>query len=195
MDDSSEQSAEQIEQDRRLLWLDMEMTGLDPAVCVPIEIAAIVTTADLEELDCMETVIHQPDTALAGMNDFVRSMHTSNGLLTKVSQCSTSLAEADDMLRNFASLWCQPGRAILAGNSIHQDRLFINGYFPKSAAYLHYRMVDVSSVKELLGRWFGTDAVFAKRPSDHTALSDVRASIQELKFYRERFFHQAASKP
>ena len=191
MTEASDKHHQQQPGDNRLLWLDMEMTGLDPVTCVPIEVAAIVTDPDLVELDGMQTVIHQPDSTLAHMNDFVRSMHTDNGLLVKVTASTTSLAQADAMLHDFVKRWNRPGKAVLAGNSIHQDRLFLNAYFPKTAPLLHYRMVDVSSIKELVGRWYADEASYEKRPSDHTALSDVRASIEELRVYRSRFFRNS----
>ncbi len=172
-----------------LVWLDMEMTGLDPETCVPIEVAAIITTKDLEEIETYHAVIHQDDAALASMNDFVRNMHTENGLLEKVGRSSTSLREADDAVAALVARHCpEEGEALLAGNSIHQDRRFIDRYFPSLEARLHYRMVDVSTLKELVRRWYGDAAKFPKPESDHTALADTRQSIAELRFYREKCF-------
>ena len=175
----------------RLVWLDMEMTGLDPETCVPIEVAILVTTNDLEEQESYHAVIHQSADALASMNDFVRDMHTKNGLLERVASSTTSLAEADAAVAAVVDAVCPEGDALLAGNSIHQDRKFIVRYFPELEKRLHYRMVDVSTVKELTRRWYGAGAVFRKPDSDHTALADTRASIAEMKFYREKYFRPA----
>ncbi len=163
------------------------MTGLDPATCVPLEVAVIVTSADLDEIECFQTVIGQDDDALASMSDFVRGMHTSNGLLERVRACSTTLAEAENGLVEIVSRHFEPGTAVLAGNSIHQDRKFIAAYFSELEKLLHYRMVDVSTVKELVRRWYGDGAPYKKPESDHTALADVRQSIAELADYRRRF--------
>ncbi len=172
-----------------LVWLDMEMTGLDPQSCVPIEVAAIVTTKDLDEIETYHAVIHQPEPALSSMNEFVRNMHTQNGLLEKVARSSTSLPEADAAVAALVARHCpEEGEALLAGNSIHQDRRFIDRYFPALEKRLHYRMVDVSTLKELVRRWYGAAAEFLKPESDHTALADVRQSIEELRFYRTRCF-------
>ncbi len=171
-----------------LVWLDMEMTGLDPDTCVPIEIAIIITTKNLEELHAYHAVIHQDAAALAPMNDFVRNMHTENRLLEKVATSTTSLEEADAAIAAVVAEHCPEGEGLLSGNSIHQDRRFIARYFPKLEANLHYRMVDVSTLKELVRRWYGDDALFPKPDSDHTALADTRQSIAELAFYRSRCF-------
>lgn len=173
---------------KHLVWLDMEMTGLDPATCVPIEVAIILTTESLEELDTYHAVIHQDEAALASMNDFVRNMHTKNGLLERVGASTTSLVEADAACAALVKKIAPEGEALLAGNSIHQDRRFIERYLPELEKCLHYRMVDVSTLKELARRWYGPDAVFKKPDSDHTALADTRQSIEELRFYREKCF-------
>ena len=170
-----------------LVWLDMEMSGLDPATCVPLEVAIIITSADLTEIDTFHTVIHQDDPALESMNDFVRDMHTGNGLLERVRASTTTLAEADRGMAEIVLRHCEAGTAVLSGNSIHQDRKFIVAYFPDFEKLLHYRMVDVSTIKELVRRWYGNHALYAKPQSDHTALADTRESIAELGDYRRRF--------
>lgn len=172
----------------QLVWLDMEMTGLDPETCVPVEVAMIVTNPDLKEEGRYAAVIHQEEAALASMNDFVRNMHTQNGLLAKVKQSTTTLAEADSALAQLVTTHCPEGEAVLAGNSIHQDRRFITRYFPELEKRLHYRMVDVSTLKELVRRWYGDQALFTKPESDHTALADTQQSIAELAFYRKNHF-------
>lgn len=173
----------------RLVWLDMEMTGLDPESCVPIEVAAIVTTGDLEILEeaHYEAVIHQPESALQGLAPIVEQMHTENGLLDRVRSSKQSIDEVDAGLAAMIQQHCDAPRALLAGNTIQQDRMFIRRYFPKTEACLHYRQVDVSTVKELVRRWYGSSAVYAKQTS-HTAMADIRNSVAELAYYRQRHF-------
>ena len=178
-----------------LVWLDMEMTGLDPERCAPIEVALVMTTPELEELDHMEMVIWQPDEVLARMEPYVRRMHTDNGLLRKVQSSEFSVTDAERKMLSMLARWTKPGEGVLSGNSIHQDRRFIARYFPTVNGYLHYRMVDVSTIKELARRWYGPEKLFAKGPTDHTALSDVRASIAELKHYRRALFLPATEAP
>ena len=167
-----------------LIWLDMEMTGLEPDTCVPIEVALVVTNADLVELDTMESIIWQPESTLELMTPFVRDMHTKNGVLKKVRSARASMANVEKTMLTFLARWFSPGEAVLCGNSIHQDRRFIRKYFPAVDRFLHYRMVDVSTLKELARRWYGSEVLMAKSASDHTALADVRESIRELTHYR-----------
>ena len=169
----------------QFLWLDMEMTGLDPVTCVPLQVALVVTNSNLEELDQMEETIWQPEAQLALMDPIVRTMHTENGLLTKVRSSPVGLQETEKKMLRLISRWFAFGEAILAGNSIHQDRRFLAAYFPAVDRFLHYRMVDVSSLKELVRRWYSSAAVYTKTKSNHTALADVRESISELQHYRK----------
>ncbi len=175
-----------------LVWLDMEMTGLDPDRCSPIEVALLMTTPELEELDAMEMVIWQPNEVLDRMEPFVRRMHTDNGLLERVRASEFSVADAERRMLTMLARWTKPGEGVLAGNSIHQDRRFLARYFPTVHGYLHYRMVDVSTIKELARRWYGPEVLFNKGNTDHTALADVRSSIAELKHYREAVFKALA---
>jgi oligoribonuclease len=168
----------------RLVWLDMEMTGLDPVRCVPLQVAVVVTTSELEELESLEITIWQPDSALETMEPFVRRMHTTNKLLDDVRKSETSVAEAEKRMMAMLCRWTTYREGILCGNSIHTDRRFLQQYFPVFEGYLHYRMVDVSSLKELVRRWYGSDALFSKGVGAHTALSDIKESIAELKHYR-----------
>ncbi len=176
-----------------LVWLDMEMTGLDPETCVPLQVAAIISTPDLAALDEIEITIYQDEEALGGMNDFVRRMHTENGLIERVRASQIDLATTDTELARFLERWVPPGRGLLAGNSIHQDRRFLEAYFPRSTAFLHYRMVDVSTIKELVRRWYGGGSTYAKREADHTALADINESIRELAYYRANFFRDGGA--
>src|SRR5262245_58936069 len=138
----------------------MEMTGLDPARCVPVQVADVITTSDLVELDNLELTIWQPESALATMEPFVRNMHTQNGLLEQVKKSEISRAEAEKRMMALLTRWTPYREGILCGNSIHTDRRFLQEYFPVFEGYLHYRMVDVSSLKELVRRWYGQDALF-----------------------------------
>lgn len=173
------------------MWLDMEMTGLDPEVDVPLQVAVVVTDGQLVELDAVEYTIWQPDTVLDAMQPVVRKMHAENGLTKAVKKSEVSLHEAQKKLLSMLARWVKPGDGILAGNSIHQDRRFLQKYFPAVHGYLHYRMVDVSTIKELARRWYGPEALAPKATSDHTALSDTRASIKELSHFRSVLFRAA----
>jgi oligoribonuclease len=174
-----------------LVWLDMEMTGLDVDTCVPLQVAMVVTSSELTELDALELTIWQPDAALATIEPFVRRMHTDNGLLEAVRHSELGIREAEQGMLSLITRWCGYRQAILAGNSIHTDRTFLARYFPVFEGYLHYRMVDVSSLKELVRRWYGPDALYSKPSGKHTALSDIRESIDELRHYRAQVMKPA----
>lgn len=176
-------------QSNPLVWLDMEMTGLDPETCVPLQVAMILTDGELNELEAIELTLWQPESALETMEPFVRKMHTTNGLLEEVRKSTTSLAQSEQQLLKLLASHCQYQHGVLCGNSIHQDRRFLNAYFPTFANYLHYRMVDVSSFKEVIRRWYGVDHQYMKSEvGAHTALADTRESINELRHYRSAFF-------
>jgi len=163
----------------KLLWIDMEMTGLRIEREVPIEIAAIVTNLDFEELDTYHAVIRQPQSFLDGMDDWCQQHHAASGLTTAVaSGREPSIVESEMVafvLKHF------PGTpAVIAGNSIGQDRLFIDKYFPRLAAKLHYRMLDVTSWKIVMNERYRTKY---EKKNTHRALDDIRESIAELAFY------------
>jgi oligoribonuclease len=172
-------------QDLKLVWIDLEMTGLDPAVDTVLEIAVIITGAELEPIDQYEAVIHQPDSTLLTMSPFVRDMHTKNGLIERVRASKETLEEATANALTLIQKHCAKGEGTLAGNSIHQDRRFLVKYMPEVEAWLHYRQVDVSSLKILSRAWYPNLPKFGKEEKDHTALADIRQSIAELKYYRE----------
>jgi oligoribonuclease len=169
----------------KLVWIDLEMTGLDPAVDTILEIAAIITGAELEPIAEYSAVIHQPDSTLLTMTPFVRDMHTKNGLIERVRISRVTLEEAAAKALALIQKHCTKGEGTLAGNSIHQDRRFLIKYMPQVEAWLHYRQVDVSSVKVLARAWYPDVPKFGKEDKDHTALADIRQSIAELKYYRE----------
>ena len=171
-----------------LIWIDLEMTGLDPATDVILEAVAVVTDGDLRELAASpEFVIHQPEAVLAGMNDWCIEHHGRSGLTRASRESTTSLAAAEDQLLAFVASHAQPGASPLCGNSVHMDRAFLARHMPRLEAHFHYRNVDVSTLKELVRRWYPDLPRFDK-PEAHRALDDIRQSIAELRYYRERLF-------
>jgi oligoribonuclease len=172
----------------RFVWLDLEMTGLDDKTCHIIEMAMIVTDGDLNELAQLEQCIWQPEAALASMSPFVKKMHTDNGLLEKVRASTTSLAEAEQKMTEVLLAHVPYKKGVLAGNSIWQDRRFLLRHMPTFEALLHYRQIDVSTIKVLSRQWYGTAGEAPGKPSAHTALDDIRASLAELRWYRQNIF-------
>ncbi len=171
--------------------MDLEMTGLDPAVDVIVEIATLITDDELTILaEGPDLVVHQPDEALAAMDPFVVDMHTRSGLLEAIKASTVTLEEAGAATMAFIREHVLTERTVpLCGNSIGTDRRFLAAYLPDIENYLHYRSVDVSSVKELVRRWY--PSVRAQRPrkaGSHRALDDIRESVAELRYYRERVF-------
>jgi oligoribonuclease len=174
-----------------LVWLDMEMTGLDPARERIIEVATILTDGQLVEIAAgPDLVIHQSDEVLAAMDDWNKKHHGGSGLVERVRASTVTDADAEAQTVAFINAHVGPkDRPVLAGNSIHQDRRFINRYMPALDARLHYRMVDVSTIKELARRWYPqTMARQPKKTESHRALDDIRESIDELRFYRSNIF-------
>jgi len=171
----------------RLVWLDLEMTGLDVARHVIVELAVLVTDASLEPLDeGLDVVVHQPDVALAQMDDYVREMHTRSGLLQAIAVSDVTLERAGEQALEYLRGHVGAGIAPLCGNSIGVDRRFLHSQLPALDEYLHYRSIDVSSLKELCRRWYPD--TYRKRPSKkeaHRALDDVHESIAELRYYRD----------
>ncbi len=173
--------------------MDLEMTGLDPTVHAIVEIATIVTD---DELDVVaigpDLVIHQPPEVLATMNDFVAEMHTRSGLLAAVEASSTSLADAGEITLEFLRTHIpEPATVPLCGNSIGTDRRFLATYLPAIEEHLHYRSVDVSTIKELARRWYpSTIADAPEKAGGHRALDDIRESIEELRYFRQHVFTQ-----
>ena len=174
--------------DDRLVWIDLEMTGLDVEMHRIVELAALVTDAQLEPLDeGIDLVVHQPPEVLRSMSETVRKMHTKSGLLTEIETSTLGLELAGTRaLEYLARHVPEPGTAPMCGNSIGVDRRFLDRYLPALDRYLHYRSIDVSSLKELCRRWY-PDA-YQHRPSKketHRALADIRESIAELRYYRD----------
>jgi oligoribonuclease len=172
----------------RFVWCDLEMTGLDPATCAIIEMGLIITGPDLKPIAEWEAAIWQPDEVLERMEPFVKDMHTKNGLLERVRKSDVSLRTAEKEATKLLLQHCDFGEGILSGNSIHMDRAFIARYLPGFDRALHYRMVDVSSLKVLTRAWYPKAPGRSKVDATHTVLSDLRASIGELAYYQQTFF-------
>jgi oligoribonuclease len=174
-----------------LVWLDMEMTGLEPDRERIIEVAMILTDGNLAEVAVgPELVIHQADEVLAAMDDWNKSHHGGSGLTERVKTSTVTDADAEaHMLAFIDAHVAAKDRPVLAGNSIHQDRRFVRRYMPKLDRRLHYRMVDVSSIKELARRWYpGVVGKLPPKKETHRALDDIRESIDELRFYKQHLF-------
>jgi len=171
-----------------LVWMDLEMTGLDPEVDTILEIATIMTDKDLNILAEEPTIaIHHDQQALDNMGEWCRKQHGASGLTDRVLASRISLAEAETKTLAFIREYATEGTVPLCGNSIHQDRRFLVRYMSELEAYLHYRIVDVSTIKELVKRWYPEIKSPAKEGT-HLALDDVRESIAELRHYRETIF-------
>jgi oligoribonuclease len=178
-----------------LIWMDLEMTGLNPDIHVIVEIATLVTDDDLNIVaEGPDLVISQPEELLVHMDDFVTNMHTTSGLLEMMKASTISEAEAMQQTLDFIKEHSpEPMKIPLCGNSIRTDRTFLAKYMPDIENWLHYRCVDVSTVKELVKRW--NPGLEHARPKSegttHRAMDDIRDSVAELKFYRDRVFRSA----
>jgi len=176
------------ERPERLVWLDLEMTGLEVSEHVIVEIAALVTDNDLNPIDAgIDIVVHQPPALMARMPEIVHAMHTKSGLLTEIEVSTTNLESAgEQVLAYVRSHIPEAGHAPLCGNSVGIDRRFLSAYLRELDDYLHYRIIDVSSFKELCRRWYPD--IYRGRPDKHgthRALDDVHASIAEMAYYRK----------
>jgi oligoribonuclease len=179
-----------------LVWMDLEMTGLDHTSDVIVEIATLVTDDDLQIIaEGPDLVIHQPDEVLARMDPFVVEMHTRSGLLDLIKASQITLEAAGAATLEFIKRHVpEPATVPLCGNSIGTDRRFLAAYLPEIEDHLHYRSIDVSSVKELVKRWYpGVDASRPRGHGSHRALDDIRESIREMTYYRDHVFVDPAS--
>jgi len=171
--------------DNRLIWIDLEMTGLDTDRDSILEIATVVTDAQLEVLaEGPELAIAHPLAALEAMDDWNRTQHAKSGLWQRVLESRTSLQQAESRTLEFLRAWVPCGQSPMCGNSICQDRRFLHRLMPDLEKHFHYRNLDVSTVKELARRWAPAAAAGLHKQAAHTALSDVRDSIDELRHYR-----------
>ncbi|MDE1711916.1 oligoribonuclease (plasmid) [Chromobacterium amazonense] len=171
-----------------LIWLDMEMTGLNPDADRIIEVAMIVTDSQLNVVaESPVLVIHQPDAVLDAMDDWNKNTHGKSGLIEKVKNSAVSEAEAEQVLLEFMMQHVPERTTPMCGNTIHQDRRFMVRWMPKLEAYFHYRNLDVSTLKELCKRWKPEVAKGVVKRGKHEALADILESIEEMRYYREHF--------
>lgn len=178
---------------KALIWIDLEMTGLDTMKDEIIEIATIVTDDALNILaEGPVLAIHQPDTVLNGMDEWNTRQHGQSGLVDRVRRSDITLADAQAQTIAFLEKWVDKGKSPMCGNSICQDRRFMARLMPELEAYFHYRNLDVSSVKELCFRWRPDILKTFEKKGSHLALDDIRDSIRELKHYRTHFFNLGA---
>lgn len=175
--------------DQNLIWVDLEMTGLDPETHKIIEIASIVTDSELNILaEGPVLAVHQPEAELAKMDDWCTSTHTASGLVERVRNSNVSEQDAVEQTISFLEKWVPKGVSPICGNSIGQDRRFLYKHMPELEQYFHYRYLDVSTLKELTRRWKPEVLDGFSKQGTHLALDDIRESIAELKYYRETIF-------
>jgi oligoribonuclease len=175
---------------QHLIWIDLEMTGLEPETDTIIEIATVITDKDLNVLaEGPVLAVHQPDYVLAAMDDWNQKHHGQSGLIDRVRASTTTARDAELATINFLKEWVPEGVSPMCGNTIGQDRRFLRKYMPKLESYFHYRSIDVSTLKELALRWSPGLAEGFKKQNKHEALADIHESIAELCYYRERFIN------
>jgi oligoribonuclease len=173
-----------------LVWIDLEMTGLDPQTDTILEIALIITDGELNLLDeGPHLVIHQLQESLDKMGPWVKEMHTASGLIKAVQESTITMQEAEKQTLNRIKQYCPPEECLLAGNTIWQDRNFLHRYMPSITNYMYYKLLDVTSVQQAVKRWYPNNPqVEFKKAEMHRALTDIRESIAELQHYRKYFF-------
>lgn len=177
-----------VPDETRLIWVDMEMTGLNPVVDRIIEIAIVVTDSALQVVAQSEAIaVAQPDSVLDAMDQWNRSTHGRSGLIDRVKASRSSEADAEQAMLAFLAPLVPPGKSPMCGNSVCQDRRFMARYMPQLEGWFHYRNLDVSTLKELCKRWRPDLAKGFTKRGAHTALADIVESIDELRYYRERF--------
>lgn len=172
-----------------LVWIDLEMTGLDVEREVIIEIASLITDRELNILaegPCL--AIHQDDDILNQMDDWNQKHHHASGLVERVRKSRITVAEAERQSLELIQQYCPPNTSPLCGNSVSQDRKFLEKFMPQLYDYLHYRSIDVTSIKELVNRWYPDGPKLFKKSEAHKASIDIRESLEELIFYRKQYF-------
>ncbi len=171
----------------RLVWLDLEMTGLNPASDVILEIAAVVTGPELQPIASIERVVHQPDDVLDRMSDRVRRMHTDNGLLTAVRASTNTRFDAERAVLTAIAQHVPQGEGVLCGNSVYHDWRFLVRHMPRLEQHLHFRQVDIGTLSVLVNAWY-PKTEYVRAPTNHRAMADVRASLDELRYYCQNAF-------
>jgi len=171
-----------------LIWIDMEMSGLNPDVDRIIEVAVVITDPRLDVVaEGPVLVVHQPDALLDSMDDWNKGTHAKSGLIERVRASTLTEPAVEETVLAFLAGYVPPGASPMCGNSVHQDRRFLTRYMPKLEAYFLYRNLDVSTLKELARRWKPEIMAGLTKHGKHEALADIHESIEELKYYRERF--------
>ncbi len=171
-----------------LVWIDLEMTGLNPEADVILEIASVITDGQLNVIEeGPALIINHPEEKLAAMSEWSQEQHAKTGLTDAVRASTVILAQAQEQTLTFIKKHCQPNTGLLAGNSVWQDRAFMYHYMPNIIKFLHYRLIDVTTIKELVLRWYPDEPEFEKKDV-HRAQEDIYESIAELKHYKEKFF-------
>ncbi len=172
-----------------LIWIDLEMTGLEPLQNHILEIATLITDNELNEIAVGPNLaIYQPDAILSEMDDWNQTHHTQSGLIQRVKASTVDVAEAERQTLMFLQQYVKPSASPMCGNSICQDRRFLHRFMPKLESYFHYRHLDVSTIKELTRRWAPEVFKGVQKKNSHLALDDIRESINELKYYRDTVF-------
>jgi oligoribonuclease len=171
-----------------LIWVDMEMSGLNPDTDTVLEVALVVTDTNLNVIaEAPVLVVHQSDAVLAAMDAWNRSTHAKSGLVERVKASALTASDVETRMTEFLAAHVPSGVSPMCGNSVHQDRRFMSRHLPRLEAYFHYRNLDVSTLKELMKRWRPDLAAGMTKHGKHEALADVQESIDELKYYREHF--------
>ncbi len=172
-----------------LVWIDCEMTGLDPRKDVLLEIAVLITDNELNIIaEGPVLAIRQPESKLRAMNAWCRRTHSRSGLLKRVCEEGVPLRQAERQVLKFVRRYCYVRQSPLCGNSIWQDRRFLDKYMPQLDGFFHYQNIDVSSVKQLVNRWYPENRHAPEKESVHLALDDIRESVAELQFYKQNIF-------
>jgi len=177
-----------VELSNELIWIDLEMTGLDPDKMVILEIASLVTDDNLKVIaEGPNIAINYPEDILDSMEKWSMTHHQASGLLDRVKASNYDCRSAEQETLEFVSSQCEKGKSPLCGNSIWQDRRFLARHMPELEEFFHYRVIDVSSIKELVSRWYPDDPPYEKEKA-HLALDDIVESVNELKYYRQKVF-------
>jgi oligoribonuclease len=176
--------------DKNLIWVDLEMSSLDVTKGHILEMACIITDDELNIIgEAPDLVIHQPDTVLEAMDDWCIEHHGKSGLIREVKESSITTKQAEQIMLDFVRKYTPPAKCPLAGNTVYVDKKFLEKYMPRFVAHLHYRIVDVSSLKELCRRWYPDIFVsYPLKKASHRSLADIKESIEELKYYRQHIF-------
>ena len=179
-----------------MVWIDMEMTGLDPEKEGIIEIATLMTDSELNVLaEGPDLVIHQPAKLLKKMDAWNQKQHKKSGLIDAVKKSKVTLKKAERLTLQFIKQYCLRKKSPLCGNAVHHDRRFLIKYMPKIEAFLHYHIIDVSTIKDLVKMWYPKNKALPKKKDSHRALADIYESLEELRFYRKNYFLAPRSAP